>query len=663
MSYRIGIAEFAETKLSWTDKMDSADGVVAIVRTITPEFRSKAAEHKEKLIIHIICPSDLAGIHPLCEQASGLVADGFPKQRVVIRMDIPLAPDDGINQAYSAMEAFMATGFSRFRINAAGAKSLLRDGASMTVQLAKIDEMLRKVRKSWAYLGKPAGDLRLESEKESSLKETTKCGCPSRYDLMLLGLTPAEPPPPPSLGSRCAMKGKAAWGGVRNGGHAVGSFFGRCQKKVRRKFITGCMRFAGFVDGTCTAICSLCLRVRRACYRGLCAVTGKVRQGISSFFAAVAKKWRWVLGVLLSLSLLYGVAVFSHIPFVEEWRTLYIETAMSTMNHQWLATKFIPGSVINEVMEKARKQMDDNVVDSSTLPELEPVIEEQPLSLQEAARLVFTEHFPEVDMSTMPEGIDYLNDIQMSDIIDMGIKTTAGDTIWAIDTANNLLIVQVAGDGYVGKLAIIKDSSQVELAVNTRTSRGSTVTELCEESGAVLGINGNAFEDPNGRGSGVTPVGLIIHEGKQLHKPFGAYNYQTAGYDWNDNFVVGKNVDTSKLREALQFYPVTVLDGEKHVDGSLGMGIQPRASIGQTEDGSTLMLIIDGRRVGYSLGITVSGCADILLRYNCQNAINLDGGSSASMSYMGEMITRTSSPQNGGRWLPSAWVVMPPDKE
>ena len=119
-------------------------------------------------------------------------------------------------------------------------------------------------------------------------------------------------------------------------------------------------------------------------------------------------------------------------------------------------------------------------------------------------------------------------------------------------------------------------------------------------------------------------------------------------------------MDTSKLREALQFYHITVLDGEKHVDGSLGMGIQPRASIGQAKNGSTLMLIVDGRRVGYSLGITVSGCADILLRYNCQNAINLDGGSSASMSYMGQMITRTSSPQNGGRWLPSAWVVMPP---
>lgn len=199
----------------------------------------------------------------------------------------------------------------------------------------------------------------------------------------------------------------------------------------------------------------------------------------------------------------------------------------------------------------------------------------------------------------------------------------------------------------------------MKLAVNTRRDRGMTVTELCDTSGAVLGINGNAFEDPSGRGSGVTPVGLIISDGQKLHDAYGAYNYQVAGFDNNNVFRVGKDVDASILRDALQFYPITVLDGEKHVDGSLGMGIQPRSSIGQTKDGSTLLLIIDGRQV-HSLGITVSGCADILLRYGCQNAMNLDGGSSASMSYMGEMITKTSSPQAGGRWLPSAWVVMSP---
>ena len=70
-----------------------------------------------------------------------------------------------------------------------------------------------------------------------------------------------------------------------------------------------------------------------------------------------------------------------------------------------------------------------------------------------------------------------------------------------------------------------------------------------------------------------------------------------------------------------------------------------------------LLLVIDGRRVGHSLGTTVSECADILLRYGCWTAMNMDGGSSSSMSYNGRMITKTSSSMAGGRYLPDAWVV------
>lgn len=654
MSYRIGIADFAETKLSWVDKVSEADGIVAVVRTITPEFRNNAVKHKEKLIIHIICPDDLANIHPLCELMAGLVTDGFPKQSLVVHVDVPLSLDEDIARAYSAMEAFMANGFSRFRINITQTKTFLQNGqasVSMTTQLTKVDTMLRKVRESWAYLGKPAGDLRLESEKDSGLKETVKCGCPSRYDLLLLGLTSAAPPSRPSFATKC----KGVWSDVCRGGRAVGGFFSRGHQKIRRAFIIACSCISYFIEDCINAVLCAFRRFRKACYKGLYTITNNIWRCIT----AVVRKWKWILAVVTVLATLYSIAVFSHIPVIEKYRTLYIETAMSTMNHQWLATKFIPESIINEVMENARKQMEESVVEASSVPEPEPPVEEV-ISPEEEARLAFIEQFPEINMDTMPADTAYLNGVQMSNIVDMGVQTTAGDAIWAIDTVNNLLIVQVTGEGYVGKLAIIKDSAQVKLAVNTRSGRGSTVTELCNENSAVLGINGNAFEDRNGVGSGERPIGLLISDGAQLNSPLGEYNYQIAGYDWSNNFVVGKNVDTSTLRDALQFYPVTVLNGEKHVEGSFGMGIQPRSSIGQTADGSTLLLIIDGRRVGYSLGLTVSDCADIMLRYNCQNAINLDGGSSASMSYMGEMITRTSSPQNGGRWLPSAWVVMSP---
>ena len=72
------------------------------------------------------------------------------------------------------------------------------------------------------------------------------------------------------------------------------------------------------------------------------------------------------------------------------------------------------------------------------------------------------------------------------------------------------------------------------------------------------------------------------------------------------------------------------------------------------------MLVIEGRSVTTGLGASVSTCADILIRYGCYNAMNMDGGSSSSMTYMNEMITKTSSPKTDGRYLPDAWLIMPP---
>ncbi len=59
------------------------------------------------------------------------------------------------------------------------------------------------------------------------------------------------------------------------------------------------------------------------------------------------------------MAILYCVAVFSNLPFIAKWRTIYIETAMGTMNHQWLATAFIPDSVIDKVMLD-RSNMEEN---------------------------------------------------------------------------------------------------------------------------------------------------------------------------------------------------------------------------------------------------------------------------------------------------------------
>ena len=57
-----------------------------------------------------------------------------------------------------------------------------------------------------------------------------------------------------------------------------------------------------------------------------------------------------VLVFLTVFSLAYLVAVYSDIPLVTRVRTMYIQSAMNTLNHKWMATAIIPGSIIDSVM-------------------------------------------------------------------------------------------------------------------------------------------------------------------------------------------------------------------------------------------------------------------------------------------------------------------------
>lgn len=370
---------------------------------------------------------------------------------------------------------------------------------------------------------------------------------------------------------------------------------------------------------------------------------------------------RWIAAALAAfaalLAALYLLFAFSGVPSIAKWRTLYIETAMGTMTHQWLATAFLPDSVIQEAMKDVESRFQDNLIEASDIAQAKaPSPAELSGTPEERAWAEFAALFPEVDLDTLPESVTWedLPTLEMEKL--EGVYTTAGDKVWAIDVPNKILICTVSGEGYQGKLAIAKDSSQVILAKNTLSGRGQTVTELCEAYGAVLGVNASGFYDPEGKGRGNVPMGFVLSGGEYSGQALKG-RYQTAGFDFEDNFRAGRGLDLEEMRDAVQFYPIIVLNGEKNIDGSFGMGIQPRTVIGQTADKATLLLVIDGRRVGHSLGTTVSECADILLRYGCWTAMNMDGGSSSSMSYNGRIITKTSSSMAGGRYLPDAWVV------
>jgi uncharacterized protein YigE (DUF2233 family) len=88
----------------------------------------------------------------------------------------------------------------------------------------------------------------------------------------------------------------------------------------------------------------------------------------------------------------------------------------------------------------------------------------------------------------------------------------------------------------------------------------------------------------------------------------------------------------------------------------------PRTGVGMTPDGRLLMVTVDGRRPGYSAGMTPVQFAKLFRHLGANRALNLDGGGSTTMIVKGEIVNRPSD-SDGQRAVSSAVLILPgPDK-
>jgi Phosphodiester glycosidase/FlgD Ig-like domain len=123
---------------------------------------------------------------------------------------------------------------------------------------------------------------------------------------------------------------------------------------------------------------------------------------------------------------------------------------------------------------------------------------------------------------------------------------------------------------------------------------------------------------------------------------------------------LGLQPDWSTVPDAIGGGPLLVRDGRpvyranEAFETSLIAPRHPRTAIGQLASGRILMVVVDGRQSGYSVGMTTWEMALTMRRLGAVQAMQLDGGGSSTLAFDGTVLNSPSD----GRERPISTALM-----
>ncbi len=314
----------------------------------------------------------------------------------------------------------------------------------------------------------------------------------------------------------------------------------------------------------------------------------------------VGKKKKVFIGVLsFFITLMLGGLFLLYGPF-PNFRNWLVTTAMTTMNHQYLAKMFYSNETIEKILEENK------------------IIE------------------PNQDTD--------LSIIDTSDITTKVYKDKYEKEILEHKKEEKYKMIEVSGKNYSGYLVAIYDPSKVTVVTSKNLGmKGQYLIDMAKENKALVAINGGGFIDENGLGTGAEVSGIVIRDGKILNRNRYTRAGGLIGFTKENKLYLGKVKSAEEaiqlgIRDAVEFGPYLIVNGEaSKVVGNGGYGLHPRTVIGQRKDGVVLFLVIDGRRVG-CMGADMDDLIEIMKRYGAYNAANLDGGNSSALIIKNKLI-------------------------
>lgn len=288
-----------------------------------------------------------------------------------------------------------------------------------------------------------------------------------------------------------------------------------------------------------------------------------------------------------------GIFVFFKTDIFATYRDLWVQTAMSTASHQFLATWFLSDDEIEEILNKY-----------------------------------------EVENTT----------------------NSTGEGISVNDKEQEITIEEISNNNYEGYVVMISDPTSVSLVDTLDGDSGTKLSETVEESGAVVAMNAGGYSVSRRGGNGTLNSLTIIDEellyGEE-NEVYSMIGLTSDGILKLGNYTYGEAIEQG-INDAISFGPFLIVDGINQITDTSTGGLQPRSAIGQTSDGTIIFVVIEGRSTS-SVGATLYDLQEVMQEYGAYNVANLDGGGSSTLYYEGELVNELSNGKE--REIPTAFIV------
>lgn len=341
------------------------------------------------------------------------------------------------------------------------------------------------------------------------------------------------------------------------------------------------------------------------------------------------KKFKWskmsLKRKIISFLCIFYIAFFCLFLFlfygpIDSFKEFWITSAMTTMNHRYLATMLYSDEYIQKVLK------------NNSIIEVDEVSDPNQIKFRKYSSSIYKNKYEK-------------------DILDR-------------DKDELYKVIEVSGSGYQGFLVAIYDPSRISIATTAYLGvRGESILTVSKRENAIIAMNAGGFYDPDWNSNGALPHGTVISNGKVVS------DYEDAnmgggfiGFTKDNKLILGNMSKEEAIktgyRDAIEFGPYLIVNGKRSfIKGNGGWGIAPRSAIGQRADGIVLFLVINGR-LANSIGADMVDLTDIMANYGAINAANLDGGSSSELVINNKIInTPVAGGENGLRNMSTFWIV------